>query len=434
MKFKSLLLVLLATFGVSACANYVQSIQPVQDQVADNLLDDPSQFDFLITGIQRQFSVAFGDGALYADGLSDALIFDARVPNATFPTFDLINQGTPQLDNNSVSGLLTDMGNYRLLADTLAVRVGRTRIDTANATQVAQRNRALYNSYLHSGIARHLYATWIGLEARRGGATIASGPFIPSTALHDSAIGYLTRSLPFGTEAQRRVANSIIARIHLFEGRFPQARTAAMSGMRAGDVPLNVLYNAQTISNRWWTQGGRGRPQFVPDPRFAAYVRADAKEGRIFAGGIAGVNITTPATDAELSAALMTGRMNLIGPLVRLGLTFHVQANFPNQDSPQRFITWQENRLMLAELAARNGNDMEALTEVNAVRTSYGLDARTTTNLDSIYIERDKTLFGTGTRLADQRRFNRWHLPATTWWYLPITLPERTTNPNLRTP
>ena len=220
--------------------------------------------------------------------------------------------------------------------------------------------RGLFQSYLHSGIARHLYANYIGLEARRGGATIATSPFIPSTAMHDLALGYLNRALPFASAAEARVVNSIIARIHLIEGRYPQAQAAAALGMRSGDGPLQAVYSAQTISPLWWTEAGRGRAQFVPDPRFARYIAADPAEGRVFPGAVSGtVVVPVGAGDAELAAAA-PNRLNLIGPIVRTGLTFHLQAIYPHQDTPHRFITWQENALMLAELASRNGDDATA--------------------------------------------------------------------------
>jgi hypothetical protein len=50
-------------------------------------------------------------------------------------------------------------------------------------------------------------------------------------------------------------------------------------------------------------------------------------------------------------------------------------------------------------------------------------------------VERDKQLMGTGLRLADQRRWNKWHWsPATAgaaWHFLPISQTERNTNKKL---
>lgn len=424
----------LFSLGLWSCSNWVQNAEFRRDVIQDAALDDINQVAFLITGVQRAFSLSYGNAQIQAGGLSDELIFDARVPNATFPTYQNIDLGLPQLDNNSVSTLLTQIGNHRFLADTLIVRMGRIVAKTDTVANRATIYRGYYQAYLHAGIARHLYAAYIGIDARRGGATLASGPFIPSTAMHDSALVLLNRALAFASSAaETRLVNSVIAKIHLIEGRYAQAQTAAQAGLRTGDVALRALYSAQTISPTFWTEAGRGRAQFVPDPRFARYIAADPKEGRAFPGGVSGtVVVPTTVGDAELAAAANTNRLNLIGPVVRSGLTFHLQAVYPNQDTPQYFTSWQENSLILAECASRNGDDATALARVNDVRRAYALDPRTTTNLDSIYIERDKTLFGTGMRLCDQRRFNRWHLGANTWWYLPITLPERTINPNLR--
>jgi starch-binding outer membrane protein, SusD/RagB family len=433
-KFSSLVAFVVVSVSLWSCANWVQDTEFRRDVVQDEALDNVSQVTFLVTGIQRAFSLAYGQSQIQAGGLSDELIFDGRVPNATFPTYQNIDLGIPQLDNNSVTGLLNNIGNYRFLSDTLITRMIRIRATTDTAANRVIINRGFYQAYMNAGIARHLYAAYIGIDARRGGGVIASSPFIPSTAMHDSALVMLNRALPFAANAaEARLVNTIIAKIHVVEGRYALARVAALNGMRTGDVALRALFSAQTISPTFWTEAGRGRAQFVPDPRFARYILADAKEGRIFPGGVSGtVIVPTTVGDAELGAAAAANRLNLIGPIVRMGLTFHLQAVYPNQDTPQPFTSWQENSLILAETAARSGDDVAALTSVNDVRRAYLLDARTVTNLDSIYIERDKTLFGTGSRLTDQRRFDRWHLAPTTWWYLPITIQERNTNPNLR--
>ncbi len=422
--------------GLWSCAGFVQSYTPPPDVIQDRSLDTTSQIGFMTIGVQRGFSLAFGDAAIQAGGLSDELFFNG--PGATFPTFQQIDLANIPLDNNSVSGLLTSMGSYRFLADTLVDRALRTRFDTTVASERALRNTTFYNAFMHAGIARHLYAAYIGLEPRRGGGVIAGGPFIPSVAMHDSAIVMLQRALPFAqSAAQTRQINSIIAKCYIIDGRYQQALTAAQNGLRVGDPAFTVLYGVQTINSLWWNNSGRGRVQFTPDRRFARYIAADPAEGRIFPGRVAGTAIApTTVGDAELATAAGSFRLSLIGPIGTGAAAYHSQAIYPNQDSPARFTNWQENSLMLAECALRINNDAdEALRRVNEVRTSYTLATRTVTNLDSIYIERDKTLFGMGTRLCDQRRFNRWHVTATnSWQYLPITLPERNTNPNLRNP
>jgi len=86
---------------------------------------------------------------------------------------------------------------------------------------------------------------------------------------------------------------------------------------------------------------------------------------------------------------------------------------------------------MLAELDLRiDNNSASALSGVNAVRASHGIGALATIDLNGLITERDKELFVTGIRLADQRRFGIFHLPAGRWQFLPITDDERNNNPN----
>ncbi len=85
---------------------------------------------------------------------------------------------------------------------------------------------------------------------------------------------------------------------------------------------------------------------------------------------------------------------------------------------------------MLAELALRGQATGDALTLVNAVRTSHGLDPLATIDIAGIMVERDKELFVQGTRLMDQHRTNNWHLAAGTWKYFPIPQTERDANSN----
>jgi hypothetical protein len=412
---------ILLLFMLASCQGYVQAIDTPIDIAKDEALNVQTQADFLIGGADQRFANAYSQTTLLAGGLSDEMFFDLRVPNATFITFQNIDLGDPQNDNNSVSNALTAMGSYRFTADALVERVSKITF-----TDTAARGRMLFWGNFHGGVSRHLYAAYIGLRPRQGGGVVDGGPFIPSTAMHDSALAKLNRALTFAQTAYAvRIVNSMIAKIHLIEGRYAEARSAALLGLRSSDAPYQARYSAQTISNEWWANAGAlagsgqpagtptGRPQFVPSPRYAAYVAAErAEAGRI------------PVSPSRVSS----------------GLTYQMQLKFIEPGSPLDLVSWQETSLILAETDLRISNDAQsALTRVNAVRAAVpipatlttGLAARTTTNLDSIYIERDKQLFGTGMRLCDQRRFNRWHLGAETWWVLPFTLPERTTNPNL---
>lgn len=72
-----ILFFIVAFFSVS-CSSFVQDIHRPIDLISDDVLNDESQTDFLIRGLQAQFSESYSDAALYAGGLSDELFFDAR--------------------------------------------------------------------------------------------------------------------------------------------------------------------------------------------------------------------------------------------------------------------------------------------------------------------------------------------------------------------
>ncbi|MDZ7361509.1 MAG: hypothetical protein ONB46_12410 [candidate division KSB1 bacterium] len=392
-------LALLATF--IACTEFAESVDPIIDQVPDETLNAESQINFLITGVQIRFSTALAQVMVLASGLSDEFIFDDNVPNATFPTFRDIDLGNITLDNNSVDGAYNPLGELRFFADDLVRRVNAITINNA-----ALKTRALYFGNLFGGIARYLYATYFGLNPTEGGGIIDNGPFIPSNQMYDLALEKLNLALANPPAAvDGRVANSLIARIHLLRGNYTAARTAAQAGMVAGDAALQGRYSTEQ-TNFYWQQAGLGRPQFVCDPRFAAYVAAE------------------PTERARIPLTPITGRNSVV---------YQRQSKYATESAPIDFINWQENALMLAELDIRlDNNAASALTRVNAVRTSRGVRTLTAIDLNGIYEERDKELFVTGIRLADQRRFGRFHLPAGRWQYLPITDDERNNNPNLK--
>lgn len=473
----ALLLGIGASIGLGSCGQqgWVQSIQPRQDVISDDQLTTPDQLGFLVSGLQQRVTGCYSQATTLVGGLSDELYYDSRVPGATFPQFQEIDLGVIPLDNASANNLwganalgtnaaapntAGGLGSLRFTADNLIERIGKMKFTDA---QAPQRTSALYQAYVYAGVVRYMYANFYGLEQRRGGGVLSRGetpgPFTPSAAMTDSALGMFALALQNATtDLQRRTVNSLIAKTNLADRRYDAARAAAQNGLRRGDASLTANYSSGTVANQWYNDAGRFRVQLIPDSRFAAYVAADSLEGRILPGRNSGNAFfangfdNTP-DDPALGTLASTRRIVLIGSLTASGFTYWVQQRYPNQGTPVPITSWFENELILAETAARLGNTDAALTNVNNVRSFYSLAARTVTNLDSVMIERDKTLFGTGVRLSDQRRFeleNRqllrpaqtyvaasarnsaWHLGADTWRFLPIGLPERAANPNLR--
>jgi hypothetical protein len=256
------------------------------------------------------------------------------------------------------------------------------------------------------GIARYLYATYFALSQTEPGGVIDNGPFIPATQMYAQALEKFQQALANAPSAyETKLVNSLIARQHLITGNYAAARTAAAAGLVQGDAALQGRYSAES-TNLYWQQAGLGRPQFVCNDRFLAYVTAD------------------PAEKSRIPLSPITGRNQRV---------YQRQTKYATESAPIDFMNWQENALMLAELDVRDGNAAAALPRINAVRASHqvgALPATTTVDLDLIYVERDKELFVTGIRLADQRRFGKFHLAADRWQYLPFTDDERNNNPN----
>ena len=397
-KINFYVLIILVSVWVSSCKDYVTGIDPFIDRIEDGLLNDASQIPFVIAGVQTRFASASTQLDNQADGLSDAFIFDQNVPNATFPTFREINDGQILVDNNSVRGVYTALGQYRYYADNLIVRANKITIADA-----ALKNSALYTGSFYGAYARYQYATYFG-KPTEGGSPIDGSAFINATALYDQAITLFKQALTYTTDAKTiRIVNSCIARIYLYRGDYANAATYAKLGMIKGDAAFQALHNINQSSD-YWGNSGAGRTQFVCDFRFKAYVDADPKE----------------ANRIKLASKLGNDKKK----------TYYYQVKYL-QDSPEDMMTWQENNLMLAELALRGQATGVALTLVNEVRTSHSLDPLLLVDLDVIYTERDKELFCSGSRLPDERRFNKWHLGAGTWQYFPITSDEINSNPNL---
>lgn len=386
-------LLLLMLWG--ACSNFVDEVDPLINQVEDDLLNNEQQIPFLTTGVMVRFATTHDQLVVLADGLSDQFIFDSNVPNATFPTFQDIDKGDITFDNNSIDGMFFDLGELRFFADDLVRRV--TAIGTFDDADVQR--EALFTGHLYGGIARYFFATHMGLNPTEGGGVIDNGPFIPSAEMYNLALEKFQEALNYvGSDADTRAVNSMIARTYLYMGNSANALSFAQNGMVDGDNPFVSQHNAES-TNYVWQQAGRGRNQYVVDPRFAAYVAADPNE----------------AARIQFEEILGTDGVTI----------FYRQIKYPNFDTPISFMTWQENELMLAELGDNS------LDRVNAVRASHGLGALSTYDQNVLITERDKELFLTGNRLPDERRFGIFHLPAGSWEFLPLTERERNNNPNL---
>ncbi len=394
------LLVFMALLLLVSCNDFVTNIAPLISQVESDRLNQQSQVKFLENGVLARFADTQDNLDVLADGLSDAFFFTFDVPNATFITFQEIDEGNIRIDNNSVGGVLTNLGEMRFFADDMVARM-----DKITFTDQEIKREALYIGYLMGGLARYYYATYVGLNPTEGGGVIDAGAFIPSSDMYNLAMEKFQLALQNASTTdggyEARVVNSLMARVELYRENYGQVASFASAGLMQGDPDYSGLHSIEA-RNYWWVQAGAGRTQWVLDPRFVQYINDDPKEAN------------------RLQITSLTGTS---------GTTYYRQDRYADTD-PLPLITWQENELMLAEVEIRNGGG-DPLGRINTVRASHGLDPLATADLNTIITERDKELFTTGARLPDERRFGIWHLGAGTWQYFRITEEEINANPNL---
>ncbi len=399
-KYKILLVLLpIVFFSFSACEEYISDVDPVIDLAQDNLLNTEAQMDFLIKGVQQRFATTASQLACLMDLQSDAMIYTSRIATASFPTFEEIDKGAILPDNATVQGVFTAVGQVRKYADDLVARVGKVTF-----TNESRRVSALFNGNLYGGIARFYMALAFGLNQNEPGGVIDAGAFIPQSALLDQAIAKMKEALAVQTDAYlKKVTNSLIAKAYLAKKDYANAATHAAAGMVSPDAAFQAMHN-DVFNIYHWGFAGAGRVQIAVNSRFNDYIVKDPKEAnRIKLGTVKGTD----------------------------NVTYYWQLKYPDKFNHFPVMTWQENNLMIAECALRGSGSGNALTLVNAVRTSRSLDPLTTINIDGIMVERDKELFVQGNRLMDQHRTDTWHITGNVWRYMPIPRNERNANPNL---
>lgn len=463
--------------SLTACDSIVEDTTDPIDSAGDEALNSPDQVNFLINGVRARSNNVQDNITVQSSLMSDQFIYGgANGGGATFPTFrdlmDAFPASSNPLNNNSVDGTQNHLGQYRFLADDLLRRVNELGVEAFGGEDDPRWINANYEGNFHGGIARYYWATYFGETQRSGGGVISeiSSPsdserseFIPSPEMYNRAITKLDAALPFATEYQTKVINSVKARIALFQNNPGQAATLAESGLEAGDPAFQNQYisAAGNQNNIWHNQGGLGRAQAAPAPRFfyspdylgEDYEAAESSRIPLLDPDVFGYAIDSGVVDGNLHLN-REGEHPLRFP-VNLSdgdeTILPLQGRYASRDANIDFITWQEMNLIRAEAIERGAASGDPLALVNEVRESHGIPALESGDYDglnTIFMERDKELFTTGIRLVDQRRASEyelntdglnldrhgWHLEnadETLWWYLPITLAERNNNPNL---
>jgi len=272
-------LVLAVTFA--ACDSFVSNVDQPVDEAGSEQFSDPAEAEFLITGIEAQWADSHSGVTDLADGLSDELRFGIN-GDATFPTFSQLDAGIIAEDNNSITGALNDLQEYRYLADDLLRRVEEDeRFDLSDPSASASEEEVRLAANLHGANARYYLATYFGHpdDPRRGGATIDTSAFIPSPELYQQAddkyAAALTQAEALESGLQQRQIQSARARAALYAGThdfqdsggfqgeeaLQAAAEYAREGLQQGES-WDVAYDLNTV-NDYHNQAGAGRLQLA---------------------------------------------------------------------------------------------------------------------------------------------------------------------------
>jgi starch-binding outer membrane protein, SusD/RagB family len=396
----------------TGCTAFVQNVERNPYGITDESNNVERRVPALIVGVRVNFDQSYGSLSLYASMLSDELYTSFTQSLTGQNVLNELDNGTPALREGNAPSEFSKVAKVRILADTLLARVPKISFGTPAVSQ-RLRDEMLYTGHFYGAVSRYLMATYFGLRQREGGGGVINrSAFIPAAELYQTALAKLDSAKRYTTDdsTKRRQIETFMARIYLFLGQYDNAEQAAGRGLSFSDKPLEAIFLTEIrtydFGNPWINYN------FVKidtvafaDRRFLAYAAQDSLEAR-----------RVPVRSVVLRG---TGGLQ------------YTQARYTRRDSPIPFLTWQENELMLAECNIRRGAAASGLENINRVRAFYGIKPLQTATLETIIVERDKELFCTGMRLPDQRRFNRWHLGAGTWQYLPIPQSERDLNPNL---
>ncbi|WP_142455597.1 hypothetical protein [Gracilimonas mengyeensis] len=396
---KTLLALVVLVFAAVSCEDYVQNVDDPINLVPEENLVAEDQVQFLMDGVTGRFHITHDALTVIAVGLSDAFVFDRNVPNATFPTFEEIDLGEIPIDNNSVDGPYTNLGQARYLADNLLSKVEQIEFSDADLETAA-----LFNGNLYAGLTRAAYASYFGLNPTQGGSPVDNSDFIPSAQLYDQAVTHLETALAnASSDYETRLVNSLIGRIYIYQNEHSAAQPYLEAGLQPGDDAFASQHSLES-QNAFYTQAGASRTQYSVASRFADYIADNAEEAN---------------------------RLEIEEVVLESGFSYWRSTKGP--ETPINIITWQENNLMLAEVELEGGTltgSLDALGLVNEVRASHDISPLASIDMETLFVERDKELMQTGNRVIDQRRTGNWHLGAGTWQYFPVTQSERNGNPN----
>ncbi len=265
--------------------------------------------------------------------------------------------------------------------------------------------------------------------------------------LLDQAIGHfqavtppstLAMDLPFKGDAAKWIpaCNSLKARHYLFALNYASAASSAAQGISAATGTVNAIYSLTAGEySPWghWTNTETGEP-IRSNKYYVDLLKSEPGDRRLTTflsvrGGAAAI------VGFDIYADL-GGTGDERTPTRAAGL-----AKYGPYNAPFPLMSYEENLLIRAEAKARTGDTPGAITDLNTIRTTAGLTAKTAGDfantaalISEIIKQKYLQLFLEGQAYHDMRRVNktdgtplyRTGIP-TRWLYVEA---EITTNPN----
>ena len=428
------------------CESFVENADSSVSYVTDDEISSSENISFLVNGVLNDFSRAYGYVTLWADLLSDAMVNDGRVQGSTDVRGEYLDNGLYDPTVGTYAPPYQAVAQVWRSATSLQSKLDDMDIDASLKTE------GYFTAYLYQGLSHYLLGTYYGRGPSYpsdGGATLNESSFILSNDLNSSALLYLDSAASYADDHQTRIIHSLMARIYLYGNDYSNAAQHATLGLQDGDAPFYARPGLEDPWPNWyWYEAGNNRTRYTLASRFKHMLGEDFIDSNgngvwdstetftdcaiVGADVGQGDGVYNSALEPEEAARIKVSAapMSPETPYMR-----YYQIKYPDSDSPINVISWQENHLMLAELALQGQSvGVSALDAVNAVRAAHGISNLVNVDLNVLLHERDKELFCQGQRIIDQNRHSDlldWHLgEGTTWHFLPIPYEEELANPN----
>ncbi|WP_299535425.1 hypothetical protein [Ulvibacterium sp.] len=414
-----------------SCDNYVQDIDPLINEVDDEQVLNEGSIGLLLTGLQGTVGNTGeqGEGVermlWRVAGYSDEMILGAF---GTAPDHISFIQDLP----GNLAFYADDWVRYhqlRFFADDLVEKVGLVGANGGFQDESIRENALWWGNFI-GGLTRMYLADHWGANATVGdtpGAPITTveqlangevGQFFSATELRALAREKFSEAnnySPSNIPNPEKLMWSLIARTHLFDGDYSNAKSAAEQGLQQGDEAFSIEHSI-VFPNQMWLQSGRTNNDdvfiFSPHPRFLQYVIDDRNEGEIISeltqedldDGVVSYSLrglesgegepgNSGTSNPRSDIANQNERLPLWEKLITTADVSSIgtgtaweqydtganitQDIYTDADSPFYIIDWREMELILAEVAIRENDNATGLVHINNVRTFHGLDAYT---------------------------------------------------------